>query len=170
MLKFCSLAILMIYMLSCNTGAQNGSHGLTLADSTDITSRSDSMTQAVIKDAAFDTAGISQAPVKVLTAKLVGREYSNSKDIHLAWKNVSSKQVAAIRFKWYGLNAFGEPADMGNTSILAGFGSGFVDRSLKPGKSDSGSWGIMSKDGKKIVLVWPYEVAFEDGTKWKAGK
>lgn len=168
--KFCSLAILMFYVFGCNTGAQSGSHGLTLADTMEVARRTDSATQEVIKSALFDTVGISQAPVKVLSAKLVEREYSNSKDIRLAWKNVSGKDVAAIRFKWYGLNAFGEPADMGNTSILAGFGSGFVDRSLKPGKSDSGNWSIMSKDGKKIVLAWPYEVAFEDGTKWKCGK
>lgn len=163
------LCIIAITVISCHNSHQNET-SLSLVDSLNIIRRSDSTTQAVIKDALFDTAGISQAPVRVLSAKLVSREYSNSKDIRLTWKNVSYKKVAAVRFKWYGLNAFGEPADMGNTSILAGFGSGFAARSLSPGKTDSGEWSIMSNDGKKIVLAWPYEVAFEDGTKWKCGK
>lgn len=169
------LCIIAITVLSCNNNPQSETDKLIannqkFIDSVDIARRSDSMTQAVIKDALFDTAGISQAPVKVLSAKLVTQEYSNNKDIRLAWKNVSGKKVAAIRFKWYGLNAFGEPADMGGSAIIKGIGGGFADRSLSPGKTDSGEWSIMSSDGKKVVLAWPYEVAFEDGTKWRCGK
>lgn len=170
------LCVLAITAISCHhNSAQNETEALLsetdrLIDSMNIARRSDSMTQAVIKDALFDTAGISQAPVKVLSAKLVTQEYSNSKDIRLTWKNVSGKKVAAIRFKWYGLNAFGEPADMGGSAVIKGIGGGFADRSLAPGKTDSGEWSIMSKDGKKVVMAWPYEVAFEDGTKWKSGK
>lgn len=123
--------------------------------------------QASVKNALFDTAGLSASPVKILSAKLVGREYSNYKDIRLSWKNVGSKRISAIRFRWYGLNAFGEPADMGSSYIQRGFGGGFSDDKLSPGKTDSGTWEIMSKDGKKVVLAWPYEVVFEDGTKWE---
>ncbi len=161
--------LLAVTAISCHTGPKNET-SLSLVDSMDIARRSDSMTQAVIKDALFDTVGISRAPVKVLSAKLVKQEYSNRKDIRLAWKNVSDNKIAAIRFKWYGLNAFGEPADMGGSGVIKGIGGGLADRSLSPGKTDSGEWSIMSNDGKKIVLAWPYEVAFEDGTKWKAGK
>lgn len=166
--KYALALVALVVFACCNEQPVAGT--LTLSDSLSIIKKSDSTTQSVIKNALFDTAGISEAPVKVLTAKLVTREYSNSKDIRLTWLNVSGKQVAAIRFKWYGLNAFGEPADMGASGIIKGIGSGFVDRPLKPGKTDSGNWGIMSNDGKKIVLAWPYEVAFEDGTKWKCGK
>jgi hypothetical protein len=138
-------------------------------DSFKIAKQADSMTKDIIRNALFDTAGVSVAPVKVLSAKLIEREYSNYKDIRVSWKNVGSKRIAAIRFMWYGLNAFGEAADMGG-HIQKGFGGGMADRSLSVGKTDSGTWEIMSKDGKKVVTAWPYEIAFEDGTKWKSGK
>ena len=121
----------LITLYACNSDLKTGSEsGLTSADTLEVIRRSDSATQAVIKNALFDTAGISQAPVKVLSAKLVKQEYSNRKDIRLAWKNVSGNKIAAIRFKWYGLNAFGEPADMGATGVIKGMGGGLADRSL----------------------------------------
>lgn len=138
-------------------------------DSFKIARQADSMTKRYIRDALLDTTGISAAPVRVLSARLVTQEYSNYKDIRLTWKNVSTKKIAAVRFKWYGTNAFGEPADMG-TSLYEGFGSGFSDDPLSPGRTDSGEWSIMSRDGKKVVAAWPYEVAFEDGTKWELRK
>jgi hypothetical protein len=170
------LCILAFAAISCHhNSTQNETEALLsetdrFIDSINIARQADSMTKAVIRNAFFDTAGIAQAPVKVLSAKLVTQEYSNSKDIRLVWKNVSGNKIAAIRFKWYGLNAFGEPADMGGSGVIKGIGGGLADRSLSPGKTDSGEWSIMSNDGKKIILAWPYEVAFEDGTKWKCGK
>ncbi len=154
---------------SCNS-MPTSSTSLSLTDSIDIARKSDSMTKAIIKDALFDTIGVSMAPVKVLSAKMVTREYSSYKDIWLSWKNVGTKKIVAIRFKWYGTNAFSEPADMGSAGLQEGFGGGFADRSLGTGKRDEGTWSIMSRDGKNVVMAWPYEVAFEDGTKWKSGK
>lgn len=139
-------------------------------DSFKLARQADSMTKDIIRNAMFDTVGVSAAPVRVLSAKMVTREYSSYKDIWLSWKNVGTKKIAAIRFKWYGTNAFGEPADMGGAGIQEGFGGGFADRSLGTGKIDDGTWSIMSRDGKKVVMAWPYEIAFEDGTKWKSGK
>lgn len=118
-------------------------------------------TDSIITKKIFDTIGLSQAPVKILLAHFVGRD-----NIELKWKNISNKKIAAIRFKWYGLNAFDEPADMGNSS-LRGFGGGFSDQELAPGKTNFSEWSIFSRDGKKIILAWPYEVAFSDGSKWK---
>lgn len=123
----------------------------------------------MVNAAMFDTVGVATAPVRVMLARLVTGDQSAYKSIRLTWQNVGSKKIAAIRFNWYGLNAFGEPAEMGGNKVT-GFGSGFVDRSLAPGATDTGTWPIMSKDGKKVVMVWPYEIAFEDGTKWKSGK
>ena len=114
--------------------------------------------------AKYDTGGLYLAPVKVFSAKFVTKEYSNYKDISLRYKNVSKKNVTAIRFKWYGENAFNEPADMGG--IIQGWGNGFTDDLLKPGANDYGEWSILSKDGKKVLIAYPYEVAFADGTKW----
>lgn len=115
--------------------------------------------------AKYDTAGLYLAPVKVLSAKFVTKEYSNYKDISLSWKNVSSKKISAIKFKWYGINAFNEPADMGG--LQEGWGSGFSDDGLRAGGTDYGTWSILSKDGKKVLIAYPYEVAFDDGTKWE---
>lgn len=115
--------------------------------------------------AKYDTGGLYLAPVKVLSARFTKKEYSTYKDISLTFKNVSSKVVSGIRFKWYGENAFNEPADM--SGIIDGWGTGFTDDELKPGKTDSGTWGVLSKDGKKVLIAYPYEVAFKDGTKWK---
>lgn len=127
----------------------------------------DSIVKQTMRNAMFDTVGVYAAPVKVISAKLFKEEYSSYKSIKLVWKNISAKRISAIRFKWYGTNAFGEPADMG-TSITEGFGGGYSDDALGPGKTDSGVWSILSRDGKKVVLAWPYEVVFEDGSKWKA--
>jgi len=107
---------------------------------------------------------LKDCPVKILSAKPVEQEYSNYKDIRLSWKNISKKTISAIRFKWKGENAFGEPADMG---VKTGEGGGFSDDKLRPGKSDYGEWSILSRDLKKVTKAWVYEVAFEDGTKWE---
>jgi hypothetical protein len=115
--------------------------------------------------AKYDTGGLYLAPVKVLTAKFVTKEYSSYKDISLRYKNINSKIISGIKFKWYGENAFNEPADMGG--LLEGWGGGFTDNALRPGSIDNGEWSILSRDGKKILIAYPYEVIFKDGTKWK---
>ncbi len=116
-----------------------------------------------------DTLSLEDAPVKVISARPVEKEYSNYKDIRLSYKNVSGKNITAIRFRWYGINAFNEPADMG-TSLIEGLGSGFTDDLLRAGRTTSGQWGILSGNLKKVIKAWPYEVAFEDGTKWALTK
>lgn len=107
------------------------------------------------------------SPVQVLKYRFVEKEYSTYKDVALTYKNVSDKTISAIRFEWYGENSFGEPADMG---ISNGTGGGFTDDALKPGRTDSGAWNVLSKDGKKLIGARAYEVVFSDGTKWKLKK
>lgn len=107
------------------------------------------------------------APVQVLKSELVKMEYSNHRNISLKYKNVSDKVITGIRFEWYGKNAFGDPADMGNF-LQEGTGGGFTDETLRPGKTGYGTWEIFSNDAKTITAVRAYEVAFEDGTKWTA--
>lgn len=117
-----------------------------------------------------DTLGIENAPVKVLSANPVEQDYSNYKNIRLKFKNVSGKNISGIKFRWYGLNVFGDPADMGMGSASSefgkGIGAGFTDDLLKAGSSKSSTFGISSSDLKKVIKAWPFEVAFEDGTKW----
>lgn len=126
----------------------------------------DSMVQASILDAMFDTIGLSEAPVKVISARFIKKEYSNYKDISLTYKNISDKRISAIKFKWYALDAFGEPADVG-AGVSQGFGGGFDDDEMGKGLTRTSSWSIYSSRAKKVVLAWPYEVAFTDGTIWK---
>lgn len=126
----------------------------------------DSLSRRIQEAMANDSAILAaNAPVKVTSAKPVEKEYSNYKDIHLVWKNVSKKTISAIRFKWTGINAFGEPAEVG--AISGSIGGGFSDERLKPGKSQSGTWEITSRDLKKVTKAWAYEVVFEDGSKWQ---
>jgi hypothetical protein len=69
-----------------------------------------------------------------------------------------------MKFAWKGENAFLEPADMGSTYIK-GYGGGFDDSTLSPGKTITSTWIILSKDAKTID-AWPTEVVFQDNTKW----
>jgi hypothetical protein len=128
----------------------------------------DSVMKDLNKQIYMDTAGLYISPVKIIKSRFAKKEYSSYKDIELTYKNVSGKKIDGIKFRWYGLNAFGDPADMG--TIGNGFGGGFTDDPLSPGRSETSQWSILSRDGKKIVLAWPIEVAFSDGTKWKIGK
>jgi hypothetical protein len=124
-------------------------------------------TDSVIKNALMvDTTGLYKAPVKIISAKLVKKEYSEYKDIQLEYKNISKKTIDGIKFKWYGETVFGDPADMGN-GITKGFGSGFTDEKLKSNEKTNSQWSILSGNGKKVILAWPIEVVFSDGTKWK---
>lgn len=107
-----------------------------LLDSIAAARKVDSMVKATMKSAYFDTSGISTAPVKILSTRIVKNEYSALRDIELTWKNVSNKKISAIRFKWYGVNAFNEPADMG--SGFDGLGGGMSDDLLSPGPPRGG--------------------------------
>lgn len=127
------------------------------------------MVDQSIAKAMFDTVGLSRAPVKVLQAKIVKEEYSNYRSVYLKYKNISKKTISAIKFEWYGTNAFNDPADLGN-SYAAGFGGGFTDDSLRSGRSTGATWNVLSRDAKKLKLAWPIEVSFNDGTSWKLGK
>jgi hypothetical protein len=128
----------------------------------------DSMTKAIIRNINWDTIGLKDAPIQVLKATFFTKEYSNYKDIRIHFKNVSNKKINAIRFRWYGENAFGEPADMGTGEIFGedGFGAGYDDTPIKPNQSRTSEWSILSRNGKKVVKAWPTEVVFEDGSKW----
>ncbi len=126
----------------------------------------DSIMRDVFKQVNFDTLTDSPCPIAIVSSQLVKKEYSNYKDIFIAYKNQGQKEIDGIKFKWYGENVFGEPADMGN-AIEKGFGGGFCDDKLKIGKSDEATFGINSQDAKKIVKVWVTEIVFTDGTKWQ---
>jgi len=127
---------------------------------------SDSLIRDVTKSVLFDTSGLYLSPVKVLKYRLYKEEYSSYKNISLTYRNSTKKKISAIRFRWYGTNAFNEPADMGGYGLLRGFGGGYDDDVLNAGSSRTSSWEILSGDAKKVILAWPTEVMFNDGSKW----
>ena len=108
----------------------------------------------------FDTTGIYKSPIKIVSAKYIKYNYSDLRSVQLIYKNVSSKIVEAIRFEWYGENAFGEIAENGH-------GSGVSDEIIEPNQTRTGVWKTRSKDGKNIILAKPVEAVFSDGSKWK---
>jgi len=140
-----------------------------LKNNEEATKRAHQLVEKSTKEFYTDTVGMGSSPIKVYKAKFKEKEYSNYKDIVLFYKNITKKNISAIRFEWYGENAFSEPANMGSYTSK-GVGGGFSDEGLKAGKSTSGIWEINSIDGKKIISARAYEVVFEDGTKWELHK
>lgn len=161
-----------VYSLVDSTNRENEikkSNSNDFIDSLERARKVDSLVKQTMKNAMFDTVGLSLAPVKVLKSWFTQESYSSYKDIALTYKNVSAKKITAIRFRWYGETAFGDPADMG-TSLQEGFGGGFMDDIVSPGRTRTSEWSILSRNGKKVILAWPTEVMFADGTKWEIGK
>jgi hypothetical protein len=126
----------------------------------------DSLIKDVTRSFLFDTTGLYLSPVKVLKYRLYKEGYSSYRNISVTYRNNSRKKISAIRFTWYGTNAFKEPADMGGYGLLKGFGGGYDDNVLNVGSSRTSSWEILSSDAKKVILAWPTEVMFSDGSKW----
>ena len=60
------------------------------------------MVNETIAKAMFDTVGLSKAPVKILSAKIIKQEYSSFRNVYLRYRNVSGKTIQAIKFTWYG--------------------------------------------------------------------
>ena len=158
--------LIVLLLISCKSKSDRAyERTVKYLDSLNTEEYADSMTKSTLKNLFFDTANIGTTPVVVTKAWLVKREYSIYKDVSLTYKNVSGKKISAIRFKWYGIDGFNEPADMGG--LFDGQGGGYIDVDLVAGKIRTTTWDVNSK-AKKIVKAWAYEVAFDDGTTWKS--
>ena len=125
----------------------------------------DSIITSAKKTSALENKEERSTPVTIIKSRFTNQEYSNYKDVELTYKNVSDKDIKAIKFEWYGEDSFGEPADMG---ITDGTGGGFTDDILKIGRKRTSTWNVLSSNGNKILTARAYEVVFTDGTKWKA--
>lgn len=120
----------------------------------------------LIQNVYWDTIDLKKSGIIITKNKLVSDEYSNYKDIQLSYKNISGKNIKAIKFRWYIENAFNKPADCGG--IEAGFGGGFDDNLLKINHSVTNTWDVSSIDGYKIIKVWPTKVVYSDETSWSS--
>lgn len=127
---------------------------------------SDNIERTIIDEVFGDTLGLYQSPINVKSFKIIKSESGNYRNVKLTYKNNSMKTVTAIKFRWKGLNAFDEPADLGS-AFADGYGSGFTDVILKQGKSQTSVWPVLSRDAKELTLAWVTEVVYEDGSKWK---
>jgi len=165
----CMLMIILIVLIfsSCMSESEKQQKKLqAFSDSLKIALQVDSIMKVDEKNWNFDTIGVANGPVQIILAKPVQREYSTYKNVFLKYKNVSDKDIEGIKFKWYGETVFGDPADLGG--YPEGFGGGYTDDLLKKGNTSSGTWDALSRNCKKIILAWPTEVVFTDGTKWKS--
>ncbi len=118
-----------------------------------------------IKDNFLETRKIKNSPVKIIFSNLYKNEYSEHKDIKLIYKNLTKKDIKAIKFEWYCENVFEEPAS-GQYFFVKGIANGHTDILLKSGKVDSKIWEDFSTDAYKIIAARAYLVVFTDGTKW----
>ncbi|MFB6456497.1 hypothetical protein ACE38W_14585 [Chitinophaga sp. Hz27] len=118
----------------------------------------------------FDTTGLYLSPIKIVNSRVIESDEVKLKNIELLFKNVTNKNIVGVKFKWFGLDAFGETADMGAaSSVIKGLGGGHYQHRMRGGETKLATWSLYSQNAKKIVLARPYEVAFTDGTSWKLG-
>lgn len=164
MKKIILLTLASILFISCDKKNR------TEAEQVELDKKIDSIVDQTIKStiegSILDSTGMETSPIVVLQSKIIEKEYSNYRDLYIKFKNVSKKNIEGIKFEWYGVDVFGEPADMGN-SYISGRGGGFYDEKIKPNKTKEGTYSILSRDAKKIKMIRAYEVIYEDGSFWK---
>lgn len=117
MIRFFIIAYLTFAMYSCKQSSAESkakSEYDEIVTAAQVKKMTDSLVGNVMKNVAVgDTSNVHTAPVKILRAVFVKREYSSYKNVSLTYKNISDKKIEAVKFKWYGVDAFNEPADMG---------------------------------------------------------
>ena len=167
MKKSIILLSLITTLFSCQNGQNKTNPKMSTRDSLEMEIRVQKELEKFNESRKWDTVGVKLSGVQIKKAIFFKEEYSNYKSVKLTYKNISGKKIKAIRFRWYGINAFNEPAESGSLTD-SGFGGGFDDRSLGIGSTTSGVWSVLSDDGDKIVKAWPTEVIYSDGSKWES--
>jgi hypothetical protein len=168
-LKLMMMLFIVIMSTSCKNGPENTTDEIKLdyLDSLKMEREAQERLDEFRTSLNWDTVGIHESGLIITDARFYKEQYSNYKSVKLKYKNVSGKRIKAIRFKWYGIDSFGDPTDCGRLTEI-GFGGGFDDSGLGIGQSTYGIWSVYNQGGDKIVKAWPTEIAFEDGTKWKS--
>lgn len=191
------LPAMCLLLSSCGQGTQTGR----TADNDTLAAPSDAT--PIVKD--IDTTGLSTAPVKLLSYELYGDSmvdtFDNEEDnlnhdghfrrtvkLRFKYKNVSTKRITAIRFRWTLLDAQGNISDLRPTgcddcavgSNIGEFGefsdnkelsaAGLSPGDLKIGQTRTDEWWQHSETAKKFKFAVPVEVEFYDKTRWKLGK
>lgn len=159
-------AFLFMLLLSCNGTNQNTTDS-TVVEETTSKNYVDSFHNALLSQVEFDTIGVDKAPVQISHYQVV-EPTARYKSVSLTYKNISAKNIKAIRFKWYGTDRSGAPVGMGYAAT--GIGGSFDDEPLHAGKERTAVWGVLTNQLNVITRVWPTEVVFEDGSKWVSGR
>ncbi|MET3029055.1 hypothetical protein ABXT06_20430 [Flavobacterium sp. UW10123] len=104
--------------------------------------------------------------IKIIKAKLVKNHYSNHKDIEITYKNLGKKNIKAIKFEWFCLNSFNEPAHGRHF-----YGEGrFRENStelIKSNETKTQYWEDFSTDANEIIKTRAYYIVYQDGTIWE---
>ena len=84
----------------------------------------------------------------------------------MTFKNVTKKDIQAIKFQWYTENALGEPSNLRSSFYLRGESCGLYTEFFKKKGTSTVIFEEFSSDAKRIIGAQAYEVVFSDGTKW----
>lgn len=106
------------------------------------------------------------SPIKIVSSKLLPNQYSNHKDIKIIYKNVTKKDIKAIKLEWYCENSFNEPAH-GKFFYIQGKSTENVTELLRAGSSQFQIWEDFSTDANKIIKARAFYVMFTDNTTWE---
>jgi hypothetical protein len=139
-----------------------------------------------------DTAGLSTAPIKILSANISSKvvdtvdqpadnlnhkgHFGRFITIKAKYKNVSSKRIVGARLIWLIVDKAGNPVtvDASKLGIQMGYmgtlAEPVMDFSFAIGETKTDEWEYTSNSGQNIRLAYPQEVEFYDKTKWRIGK
>jgi len=162
------LLFITITLLSCTNKKSNKTEPI-IPDNSLIKNTEEKKEKEIIdsvKHNFLDVQKTKNSPVKILSAKLLKNQYSDHKDIQLTYKNITQKNIKAIKFEWYCENVFDKPAS-GQFFFVKGITRGHTDILLKSRKVESKIWEDFSTDAYTIIAARAYYVVFADGTKWE---
>ena len=169
-MKFMFLVILMVLFYSCNkknSSKENSSKKNDLKQLKFI-SRNPFLDRYKNGSMKVDTTSTSaeELPVEIIKAEIHKNEYSDHKNIHVIFKNSSTKSIKAIKFEWFCLNSFDKPASTHYFFIKGKFKEKHTAL-IQPGKTEEVIWEDFSTDANSISFIRAYLVVYVDGSKWE---
>lgn len=126
-------------------------------------------TVSIAKDST-DNQIIEISPIKISSIRISENQYSDHKDIRFTYKNLGKKSIKAIKFEWYCVNSFEEPAANGRNFYAEGRFTLNVVTLIKSGHSKTEYWEDFSTDADKVVKIRAYYIVYTDGSKWRTSE
>lgn len=132
---------------------QPGTYKVHVAASANGKKATSSMTIKVVEAPAYATSW-------TLVDDLIG-----GKDARVTITNNSNKTITSLRLNILMWNNFGERVSYLGNYVFRGQAS---DTIIQPGQSRTHTWSLYWATGVTNIVAWVDEVAFSDGTTWKA--